>query len=50
MVLEGYLYVGESLCRFNIFGVRTVFSMDACHLFPQCVLFVILLIGGALIW
>ena len=35
-----------SLCEFSIFGVRAVFSMDACHVFPQCVLAVIPLIGG----
>ena len=28
------------------FGARAVFSMDACHLFPQCVLADIPLIGG----
>ena len=28
------------------FGVRAVFSMDACHVFPQCMLDVIPLIGG----
>ena len=28
-----------------IFGARAVFSMDACHLFPQCMLAVIPLIG-----
>ena len=42
--------MGVSLCRFNIFGVRTVFSMDACHLFPQCVLVVIPLTGSVQIW
>ena len=49
VVLEGYLYVGVSLCSlcgFNIFGARAVLSMDACCLFPQCVLAVIPLIGG----
>ena len=49
MVLEGYLYVGSSLCslcEFNIFDVRAVFIMDACRLFPQCVLVIIPLIGG----
>lgn len=37
MVLEGYFYVRVSLYflhGFNVFGARTVFSMDACHLFP----------------
>ena len=28
------------------FGERAVFSMDACCLFPQCMLAIILLIGG----
>ena len=32
VVLQGYLYVGPSLCGFNIFGIRTVFSADACCL------------------
>ena len=45
VVLQGYLYVGPSLCGFNIFGVRTVFSADACCLFPQCVLAIIPLMG-----
>ena len=48
-VLEGYFYVGtslHSLCGLIIFGVRAVFSMDVCHLFPQCKLAVIPLIGG----
>lgn len=47
MVLEDYFYVGVSLCRlcgFNIFGMKGVFSVDVCHLFPQCMLGVILLI------
>ena len=49
MVFEGYLYVGASLCSlcgFNIFGARAVYSVDAYCLFPQCVLAVIPLIGG----
>lgn len=49
MVLEDYFYVGVSLCRlcgFNIFGMKGVFSVDVCHLFPQCMLAVIPLIGG----
>ena len=29
------------MCGFNIFGVRAVFSMDACRFFPQRVLVVI---------
>ena len=28
------------------FGVKAVFSVDACHLFPQCMLAVIPLTGG----
>ena len=49
MVLKGYLYVGTFLCilcGFNIFDARAVFRMDACHLFPQHVLVVLLLIGS----
>ena len=49
MVLEGYFYVRASLCilhGFNILGARTVFSVDACLIFPQCVLAIIPLIGG----
>ena len=33
------VYLGTflcSLCGFNIFAVRAVFSMDVCHLFLQC--------------
>ena len=47
MDLEGCLYVGTalcSLCGFSIFWVRVVFSMNACCLFPQCVLSIIPLI------
>ena len=36
-----------SLCGFNIFGTRAVFSMDACCLFPQHVLAITPLMGGA---
>ena len=39
VVLQGNLYVRPSLCSlcgFDIFGARTVFSVDACCLFPQC--------------
>ena len=29
------------------FGARAVFSLDACHLFPQCMLAVVIpLLGG----
>ena len=51
MVLKGSFYVGASLRSLhesNIFGVRAVFDMDACHVFPQCVLAVIPLIGGVI--
>ena len=33
-----------SLCGFNIFNRRTIFSMDTCHFFPLHVLAIILLI------
>ena len=36
MVLEGYFYMGASLCSLcesNIFGARAVFSIDAYHVF-----------------
>ena len=49
MVLEGYFSVGMLLCSldgFNIFGVRAICSMHTCHLFPQCMLAIIPLIGG----
>ena len=37
----------HSLCGFNnFFGLRAVFGLDACHLFPQPVLSFIPLIGG----
>ena len=35
------VYVG-----LTFFGVRVVFSIDDCHLFPQCMLAIIHLIGG----
>ena len=53
VVLEDYLYVRVplcSLCGFNIFGARAVFSMDACRLFPQGVLIIIPLIGSVQMW
>ena len=54
VVLEGYLYVGVSLCTlsgFNTFDVRAVFSMGACRHFPQCVLlFIIPLTGVGQMW
>ena len=49
VVLQGNLYVRPSLCSlcvFDIFGARTVFSVDACCCFPQCVLASIPSIGG----
>ena len=53
MVLESSLYVVSSLCSlcgFNKFGVRAVFSMDTCSLFSQLVLGVIPLIGCMQMW
>ena len=47
--LVRYLYVRSSLYSlhgFNMFGVRIIFSMDACCLFSQCMLAIIPLIGG----
>ena len=49
--LKGQFYVGASqcsLCQCNNFTVRTVFGMDACHLFSLCVLAIIPLLGGAI--
>ena len=51
-VLEGYFYVGTSLCSlrflfvFVVVATRVVFSMGVCHVFPQCMLAIISLIGG----
>ena len=54
-VLEGCFYVGMSLCRLRGFIFKFLyfllvrgifFSMDDCHLFPQCMLAIIPLIGG----
>ena len=39
-----------SLCGFNILGAMTIFSMCPCHSFPPCVLVIIPLIGGMMIW
>ena len=39
-----------SLCGFIIFGTRTVFSMDACCLFPQHVLAITPLMGVQMQW
>ena len=47
--LVRYPYVRSSLYSlhgFNMFGVRIIFSMDACCLFSQCMLAIIPLIGG----
>ena len=44
-----FFNVGTSLCSlggFNIFSERSVFSMDDCHLFLQCMLLISLFIGG----
>ena len=49
MVLEAYFYVGTSCVAcvgFIVVGVRAVCSKAACHLFPQCMLAIIPLIGG----
>ena len=51
VVLKGCFHVGAPLCslhELNIFGARAVFSMDACHIFPHCVLADIPLIGGVI--
>ena len=48
MFLVRYLYVRSSLYSlhgFNMFGVRIIFSMEACCLFSQCMLAIIPLIG-----
>ena len=34
------------LCESNIFGMRAVFGMDACHIFPQSTLAIVSLIAG----
>ena len=36
------------LCQSNIFGVRAVFGMEACHVLPQCVLAIFPLIRGVI--
>ena len=51
MVLKGCFYVGVSLCSLcecNIFGAMSFYSMDAYHIFPQCVLTIIPLVGGVI--
>ena len=50
-VLEGY-FMWKHACTARVglilifFGVRVVFSIDVCHLFPQCMLASIPSIGG----
>lgn len=49
MVLKGTFYVEASLCSLLasiIFGVRAVFGVTACYIFPQCVLALVFLIEG----
>ena len=49
-VLGGFIFMwerpGVACVDLICFGVRAVFSIDFCHLFSQCMLAVILLIGG----
>ena len=49
VVLKGCFYVGASVCSLpesSIFGVRAVFSMDSCRVFPPCVLAIVPLMGA----
>ena len=49
LFLENCFYMGASqcsLCGVNIFGLRSVFSVDAFHLFPQFVLAIIPFVSG----
>ena len=49
-VLEGYFYVGISLCTLHaliFFSESAIFSMDVYHLLPQCMLAIITLISVA---
>ena len=49
MVLKGLFYVEVcNLLEPNIFGVRTVFGIDACHIFSQGLQAVIPLIEGVI--
>ena len=51
VVLKHCFYVGTPLCslsEFNIFGARAVLSMDACHVFSECMVTLISLIGSEL--
>ena len=48
--LEGYFYVGTSLCSLHaliFFSESAIFSMDVYHFLPQCMLAIIPLIGVA---
>ena len=51
-LIEVFIYCGPyvgvslySLCESNIFDKRFVFSIDACHIFSQCVWTIIPLMG-----
>lgn len=49
MILEGRFSVRASLCSLHecdVFGARADFSVHACHVLLQCVLFIIPVIGG----
>ena len=46
-VLKGYFYMRASL--YSPCGVRDLFSMDGCHIFLQCVLTIIPLMGAGLV-
>lgn len=35
-----------SMCDSDIFGARAVFSLSACHVFSQCVLAIVPLMGA----
>ena len=51
MVMKVYFYVGAFLCKMcgsNIFVARTVFCMNAIHIFPQSLLVIISFIGGVI--
>ena len=48
MVLKGCFYMRVSLCSLcepDTFVIRAVFSMVVCHIFPQCVLVIIPMMG-----
>ena len=48
-VLKGYPFVGASLCSLHVpsaFGGTARFDMNRSHIFPQCVLAAITLVGG----